>query len=65
MPIYLGCINVHTYLENMILLEGNIEKDIRIIISILHNPAMYYKKTYTDKNKKTVNLIEHLPTIFT
>ncbi len=33
-------------------------------MKILENPNMYYKKTYTDKNIKAVNLIENLPNIF-
>lgn len=64
MPIYLGCKNLNQYLENVIVLTGDIQKDIIIIIKILENPYMYYKKTYTDKNIKSVNLIQNLPNIF-
>lgn len=64
MPIYLGCKNLNKYLENVVTLEGNIQKDIMIIIDILNNHTMYYKKTYTDKNIKAVNLIQNLPNIF-
>ena len=64
MPIYFGCKNLNQYLENVVILEGNIQKDIQIIIAILNNPRVYYKKTYTDKNIKAVNLIQNLPNIF-
>lgn len=64
MPIYLGCKNLNKYLENVVILEGDIQKDIQIIIAILNNPRVYYKKTYTDKNIKAVNLIQNLPNIF-
>lgn len=64
-PIYLGCRNINKYLENSIILTGNIEQDIQLVIKILNNPNIYYKKTYTNKNIKTVNLIENLPNLFT
>ena len=64
MPIYFGCKNLNKYLENVVILGGDIQKDIMVIITILNNPAMYYRKTYTDKNIKSVNLIENLPNIF-
>lgn len=64
MPIYLGCKNINNYVENVLLLEGNVDKDILLIMSILHNPNRYYRKTYTEKNMKAVNLIQNLPTIF-
>ena len=64
MPIYLGCKNLNNYLENFVILGGNIQKDIQIIMKIIENPNLYYKKTYTDKNIKAVNFIENLPNIF-
>lgn len=64
-PIYLGCKNIEKYLENVIILKGDIQKDILFIMKILDNPNMYYKKTYTSKNIKAVNLIQNLPNIFT
>lgn len=64
MPIYLGCKNLNKYLENVVILEGDVQKDVMIIIEILKNPNKYYRKTYTDKNIKAVNLIQNLPSIF-
>jgi hypothetical protein len=65
MPIYWGCNNINQYFNEVITLSGNINNDIQIIMSILDNPSKYYKKTYTEKNKKTVNLIENISDIFT
>lgn len=64
MPIYYGCKNIENYVENIFKLEGALEKDIISILSIIKNPNKYYKKTYTEKNIKAVNLIGNLPNIF-
>lgn len=64
MPIYHGCNNVKNYFDEVIILTGNIDNDIQVIISILKDPYKYYKKTYTSKNKKTVNLLENISEIF-
>ena len=63
-PIYYGCKNINSYVENTINLTGNISQDIEIIIKIIQNPSSYYMKTYTEKNIKSVNLIQNLPSIF-
>ena len=47
-----------------ILLNGNIQNDIKLIKEILENPLIYYKETYTEKNKHSVNLIENFDNIF-
>jgi hypothetical protein len=65
MPIYHGCNNVTKYFDEVIILSGDIDNDIKVIISALKNPYKYYKKTYTEKNKKTVNLLENISEIFT
>lgn len=65
MPIYWGCNNVNKYFDEVIILSGDIDNDIQIIISVLNDPYKYYKKTYTEKNKKTVNLLENISEIFT
>ena len=65
MPIYIGCKKITSYFgDNVILLSGNPDKDINILISILKEPLKYYKKTYTEKNIKTVNLIHNIDTLF-
>ena len=64
MPIYLGCANINLYVDNVIELEENLEKDLKTIVEIINNPEFYYKKTYTEKNIKAVNLIENIEKIF-
>ena len=64
MPIYLGCKKINDYVENLIILEGDVLKDISVIVKIIENPELYYKKTYTERNIKNVNLIQNLPNIF-
>ncbi len=62
-PIYLGCENIDYYLENIIHLNGDLQKDMEFIIKILKNPNFFYKKTFTLKNKNKINLIYQLPTL--
>jgi hypothetical protein len=63
-PIYLGCRNINSYVENVISIGGNANKDIETIIKILDNPQLYYKKTYTKKNIQAVNLIQHIESLY-
>jgi len=64
MPIYNGCNNIDKYFDDIIKLNGDIDKDIQLLINILKEPYKYYKATYNDKNKKTVNLIENIERLF-
>ena len=66
MPIYYGCANIDNYFDNgsVIKLTGRVEHDIQLLIAILKNPLRYHRRTCTDKNKKTVNLIENLENLF-
>ena len=64
MPIYYGCKNINSYVENTINLTGNILFDLNLIVNVLKYLQVYYKKTYTTKNIKAVNLIENLPNVF-
>lgn len=63
-PIYIGCKNIDNYLDNVIKMSGNIEKDILLIKDVITNPTNYYKKTYTEKHLKTVNLIENIDKLY-
>ncbi len=63
-PIYAGCKNIDKYVENVIKLTGNVAEDIKLITDIIQKSETYYKKTYTEKNIKAVNLIQNLPNIF-
>jgi hypothetical protein len=64
MPLYLGCDHIDQYFDNVMKLTGHVIKDIGLLMLVLKNPAMYYRRTFTDKNKKTVNLIENIGTLF-
>jgi hypothetical protein len=63
-PIYLGCKNINNYLNNIIKLSGDINKDVLLINDIISNPFEHYKKTYDDKNIKNVNLIQNIECLF-
>ena len=64
MPIYYGCKNIDQYFEDILKLTGNDEADIQMLKTILQNPYKFYKRLYTDKNKKTVNLIENIEKLY-
>ena len=63
-PIYLGCKNIDNYLDNVIKITGNVQEDLNLIINIIKNPQLYYKKTYNEKNIKAVNLIENVEKLY-
>lgn len=65
-PIYLGCKKIKNYFseKDYILLSGNVDDDINLLEKILSQPEKYYSKTFTEKNRKTVNLIENIENIF-
>jgi hypothetical protein len=63
-PIYLGCKNINSYVENVISISGNANQDIETIIKILGNPQLYYRKTYTERNIQAVNLIQHVESLY-
>jgi hypothetical protein len=65
MPIYYGCTKINQYFDEGIILSGNVVNDIQILKDILNEPYKYYTKTYTEKNLKTVNLIQNLDRLFT
>jgi len=64
MPIYWGCTNIHSYFEEVVLLTGDLTKDMNLIVDILKNPLAFYKPTYIEENKKKINLIENIDTLF-
>jgi hypothetical protein len=65
MPIYYGCKNIKTYFEkSYIELNGNIENDMNVIISILRNPTKFYKETRSPDNIKTPNLLLNIDKFF-
>ena len=64
MPIYSGSDNIDNYFNDIIKISGDIDKDIQLLTDVLKDPYKYYKTTYNDKNKKTVNLIENIENLF-
>ena len=66
MPIYWGCKNIFHYFkkENIILLTGNLEFDMKQLEEILENPKKFYQYTYTKENQKKINLIENIDEVF-
>ena len=44
LPIYYGCQNIQKYFDDIIILTGDLNKDINMLILILQNPLKYYKK---------------------
>jgi hypothetical protein len=65
-PIYSGCRNIEKYVENVIILtdNNNLNDDMKIIINILNNPISYHKRTYTERNLESINLIRNLHKLF-
>lgn len=64
MPIYLGCKNIGKYLENCIILSGNINNDLMVLQELLINPMKYYKNPLTENNMNNVNLIKNIKSLF-
>ena len=66
MPVYYGCKNIDAYFDKdgVIKLTGHTDDDVNQLMAILKNPSIYYRRTYNDKNKKTVNLIENIERLF-
>lgn len=64
-PIYLGCRNIKEYFgDNVILMTGNIEEDIKLIKDILYYPEKYRRNIDIEMIKKKVSLLDNLDTIF-
>lgn len=64
-PIYLGCLNIDSYLNDCsISLTGNMTDDMNLIVQILLNPLSYYKKQDKQSIIKNVNLLLNLDTLF-
>ena len=64
MPVYLGCIKINEYFDDVLILSGDVDRDIQMLHTILENPTLYHKKMYNDKNINTVNLLKNINCIF-
>jgi len=64
-PIYLGCHNINTYLnDGSIQMVGNIKDDMELIVKILLNPLDYYKIVDKEYINNKTNLLKNLDTLF-
>lgn len=64
-PIYLGCHNINTYLnDGSIQMVGNIKDDMELIVKILLNPLDYYKKLDKEYIINKTNLLTNLDILF-
>ena len=64
-PIYLGCENIDSYFPNNVLhLTGNVHKDMNLLITILRDPAEYYKKIDILKIEQKVSLIQNVSKLY-
>jgi len=64
MPIYIGCKQINTYFDDIIPLSGNISYDIELLADVFKPPGLFYRKTYTEKNRNTVSLLNNIHKIF-
>lgn len=64
MPLYYGCHNISEYFDDVLIITGDLNRDMELIINIFKNPYGYYKPMYNAKNLKTVNLIENMEKVF-
>jgi len=63
-PLYFGCDFLDKLEENVILLTGNLAKDMNMIVDILKNPEVYYKDIDVEKVEKKVNLLKNAKKLF-
>ena len=63
--IKLGCRNIKEYFgDSVIIMTGNIENDIQLIVDILNYPEKYTRNIDIDAIKKKVSLLDNLDSIF-
>jgi hypothetical protein len=64
-PIYLGCKNIARYFpENVIVLTGDIEKDMTILREICLKPGQYKKNIDIENVKNVIYLLRNLDDIY-
>lgn len=63
-PLYFGCDFLDKLEDNVILLTGNLAKDMNMIVDILKNPEVYYKDIDVEKVEKKVNLLKNAKKLF-
>jgi hypothetical protein len=64
-PIYMGCRNIDSYFpDNVIVLTGNLNKDMEILRKISENPVQYKKEINVEKIKNRISLLRNLKDLF-
>ena len=64
-PIYLGCRNILNYFrESVIVLTGNIVRDIELLTNICREPEKYEKTIDVEKVKNRIYLLRNLDELF-
>jgi hypothetical protein len=60
-PVYLGCVNIQQYFpDNVILLSGDVERDMELLRDIIASPEKYHYVIDTDIIENRVNLLTKL-----
>jgi hypothetical protein len=64
-PVYMGCININSYFpDNVIVLSGDLIKDIELLKNITINPDSYKKNIDVEKVKNRISLLKNIETLF-
>ena len=60
-PVYLGCVNIQQYFpDNVILLSGDVERDMELLRDIIASPEKYHRDINIDIIEDRVNLLTKL-----
>jgi hypothetical protein len=65
MPIYFGCNNIKNYFdEEVICLEGDLKRDMDLLMDIVKEPMKHYKRINVEKIKNKTNFLRNISEIF-
>ena len=60
-PVYLGCVNIEQYFpENVILLSGDVERDMELLSDIIASPEKYHRDINIEHIENRVDLLANL-----
>jgi len=64
-PLYIGCNNIEEYFpENVIVLSGDVTRDMELLKNIAKNPDTYKKQIHVETIKQTVSLLRNIECLF-
>jgi hypothetical protein len=64
-PVYLGCRNISKFFgDTPIVMSGNLEDDMQLIIDIVEHPDKYMRDIDVEKVEERVNLIKNIDELF-